>query len=70
MLLPRSAIGRDVLPEGLRMLGMEVTDAPAYDTVKAKENIGELKALLATKQVDMITLRALRLYEIFWTNLV
>lgn len=55
VLLPRSAIGRDVLPEGLRMLGMEVTDAPAYDTVKAKENIGELKALLATKQVDMIT---------------
>lgn len=55
VLLPRSSIGRDVLPHGLRELGMEVTDAPAYDTVKTKEKIGEMKALLANKQIDMIT---------------
>ena len=55
VLLARAAIGRAVLPEGLAMLGAEVTDAAVYDTVKAKENISELVRLLHAGQVDMIT---------------
>lgn len=55
VLLPRANIGRDVLPEGLRALGLEVTDAPAYDTVRAEENIAELKDKLKQGKVDMIT---------------
>ncbi|GED13281.1 uroporphyrinogen-III synthase [Aneurinibacillus migulanus] len=55
VLLPRSAIGRDVLPEGLMALGVEVTDAPAYDTVKSEENIAQLMSELKEKQVDIIT---------------
>jgi uroporphyrinogen-III synthase len=55
VLLPRSSIGRDVLPKGLRMLGLEVTDAPAYDTVRAEAEIDQLKKRLQEKQIDMLT---------------
>jgi uroporphyrinogen-III synthase len=55
ILLPRANIGREVLPEGLKALGLEVTDAPAYDTVRAEENLVELKKQLQQKQIDMIT---------------
>ncbi|AMA72090.1 MULTISPECIES: uroporphyrinogen-III synthase [Aneurinibacillus] len=54
-LLPRANIGREVLPEGLRALGLEVTDAPAYDTVRAEENIAQMKRQLKQKKVDMVT---------------
>ncbi|ERI11565.1 uroporphyrinogen-III synthase [Aneurinibacillus aneurinilyticus] len=55
VLLPRSSIGREVLPRSLAALGVEVTDAPAYDTVKSEGSIAQLMNELKAKQIDIIT---------------
>ncbi|WCK53667.1 uroporphyrinogen-III synthase [Aneurinibacillus sp. Ricciae_BoGa-3] len=54
-LLPRANIARKTLPLALAALGLDVTDAPAYDTVAAEENFLETKELLRQRLIDIIT---------------
>jgi uroporphyrinogen III methyltransferase/synthase len=54
VLLPRAEIARDALATGLRDLGAEVDEVPAYRTVPG-ENISVLIELLRQRAVDAIT---------------
>ena len=54
VLLPRADIARDTLTNGLRDLGAQVDEVPAYRTVPG-ETMGELVELLRQRQVDAIT---------------
>jgi uroporphyrinogen-III synthase len=54
-LLPRANIARKALPLELAALGLDVTDAAAYDTVAADENFLETKELLEQRLIDIIT---------------
>jgi uroporphyrinogen III methyltransferase/synthase len=56
MLLPRAAGARDVLSAGLRRLGAEVAEVPAYVTRPATESIARLREALAAGKVDVVTL--------------
>jgi uroporphyrinogen III methyltransferase/synthase len=54
-LLPRSAIGRDFLPQKLASAGASVTTATAYQSVLPKQTeTGKLKALLQGGAIDCI----------------
>ncbi|HEY6331356.1 MAG TPA: uroporphyrinogen-III synthase [Blastocatellia bacterium] len=53
-LLPRSAIARDVLPNGLRGLGADVDAVEAYTTVKPKVDIAPVIARLEEGTVDAV----------------
>ena len=56
VLLPRAAGARDVLSAGLRELGAEVVEVPAYVTRPATERAGRLREALAGGHVDVVTL--------------
>lgn len=56
ILLPRAAGARDVLSGGLRRLGAEVAEVPAYVTRPAIESVGPLRRALAGGAVDVVTL--------------
>lgn len=54
VLLPRAAVAREILPVALRAAGAEVDDVPAYETVTAGGDAGELRQWLADG-VDLVT---------------
>lgn len=55
VLLPRSGLGREILPIRLRELGLEVTDLELYENVLCTENKDELARLLNEDEIDIIT---------------
>ncbi|GGH12322.1 uroporphyrinogen-III synthase [Silvibacterium dinghuense] len=50
VLLVRAAVARDVIPEGLRALGANVTVAEAYRTVVPEASIEKVRALFTEKE--------------------
>jgi uroporphyrinogen III methyltransferase/synthase len=55
LLLPRAAAARDVLPVMLRDAGATVTEVPSYRTVRTKVDLSELRHLLASDAVDLVS---------------
>jgi uroporphyrinogen III methyltransferase/synthase len=55
ILLPRAKEARPILPKELNKMGATVDEIPAYETLKAVENMDGLVQQLKDKQVDMIT---------------
>jgi uroporphyrinogen III methyltransferase/synthase len=55
VLLARAAVARDVLPEKLAEMGVEVTVAEAYRTESGDTDGTELMARLAAREIDMVT---------------
>jgi uroporphyrinogen III methyltransferase / synthase len=55
VLLPRAAQTRDVLVSGLRRLGAQVTEVPAYATRRAEAGTARLREALAAGTIDAIT---------------
>jgi uroporphyrinogen III methyltransferase/synthase len=55
MLLPRAAQTRDVLVIGLRALGVDVVEVPAYATRRAEDTSARLGEALTTGGVDAVT---------------
>lgn len=58
VLLPRAAVARDALPDGLRERGARVDVVEAYRTVPAGEEADELRRRLDAGEVDLITFTA------------
>lgn len=54
-LLPRSEIGRDVLPEGLRRAGAEVEAVAVYRNVPAETDGARLRKALGDGELDALT---------------
>jgi uroporphyrinogen III methyltransferase/synthase len=55
VLLPRAAQTRDVLVSGLRRLGAQVTEVPAYTTRRAEGSAARLREALAAGAIDAVT---------------
>jgi uroporphyrinogen III methyltransferase / synthase len=55
VLLPRAAQTRDVLVTGLRRLGVQVTEVPAYATRRAEAGTARLREALASGTIDAVT---------------
>ena len=55
ILLPRAKEARPILPQELTKMGAAVNEIPAYETLKAAENMDALIQQLRDKRVDMIT---------------
>jgi uroporphyrinogen III methyltransferase / synthase len=55
VLLPRAAATRDVLVTGLRRLGAQVTEVPAYATRRAEAGAARLREALAAGAIDAVT---------------
>lgn len=55
VLLPRAAVARAVLPDGLRALGAVVTEVAAYRTCLASPDTPGFTAQLQAGEIDMIT---------------
>jgi uroporphyrinogen III methyltransferase/synthase len=55
VLLPRAAQTRDVLVTGLRRLGAQVTEVPAYATRRAEAGTARLREALASGTIDAVT---------------
>jgi uroporphyrinogen III methyltransferase/synthase len=55
VLIPRAAVARELLPEELRAMGVEVQVVPTYRTVRPTGNSDRLKNLLRTHALDMLT---------------
>jgi uroporphyrinogen III methyltransferase/synthase len=55
VLLPRAAQTRDVLVTGLRALGVDVVEVPAYATRRAENNSARLSEALGAGGVDAVT---------------
>ncbi|WP_054949002.1 bifunctional uroporphyrinogen-III C-methyltransferase/uroporphyrinogen-III synthase [Numidum massiliense] len=55
ILLPRANIARNVLPDGLRALGCDVTDVDAYRTVTDASRAGDVARLLARRSLSIAT---------------
>jgi uroporphyrinogen III methyltransferase/synthase len=55
VLLPRAAQTRDVLVTGLRRLGVQVTEVPAYITRRADAGAARLRDALAAGTIDAVT---------------
>lgn len=58
VLLPRAAVAREALPEGLRARGAEVDVVEAYRTVPAEAGSGDLRRRLDAGEVDLVTFTA------------
>lgn len=58
ILLPRAAIARSALPDGLRARGAEVDVVEAYRTVPATGDRDELRELLREDEIDLVTFTA------------
>lgn len=56
ILLPRAERAREVLAAGLRTLGAEVTEVPAYTTRRVAAGAAALREALAAGRVDAVTL--------------
>lgn len=55
VLLPRAAQTRDVLVTGLRRLGVQVSEVPAYATRRAEAGTVRLREALASGTIDAVT---------------
>ncbi len=55
VLIPRAEQAREVLPEGLRQMGAEVSVVPAYQTLPVLEGNEPLKEKLGRGEVDCLT---------------
>lgn len=55
VLLPRAAQTRDVLVTGLRRLGVQVSEVPAYATRRAEAGTARLREALASGTIDAVT---------------
>jgi uroporphyrinogen III methyltransferase / synthase len=55
VMLPRAAQTRDVLVSGLRRLGAQVTEVPAYATRRAEAGTARLREALVAGTIDAIT---------------
>lgn len=55
VLLPRAAGAREILPELLREAGANVEEVHSYETVVARVDIGEVRDLLETGAIDLVT---------------
>ncbi|MCU0538443.1 MAG: uroporphyrinogen-III C-methyltransferase [Desulfobacterales bacterium] len=55
ILLPRAQEARPVLPDALAAMGAVVREVPAYKTLQAAADIGQLVARLESRSVDLIT---------------
>lgn len=55
ILLPRANIARKVLPDGLRRLGCDVTEADAYRTEINAEHAAEVAHMLADRAFHIVT---------------
>jgi uroporphyrinogen III methyltransferase/synthase len=55
VLLPRAEIAREVLPEQLNALGAHVEVVTAYRTIQVSHYADQIRSLLQTQEVDMIT---------------
>ena len=55
VLIPRAEVAREILPEELTKLGVQVDVAPAYRTVADKSGQKELLTALENKEIEMIT---------------
>ncbi len=55
ILLPRAAEAREVLPKDLRAAGAQVDEIAVYKTVRPLAQTEELRQLLQTHQIDLIT---------------
>lgn len=58
ILLPRAAVARAALPDGLRERGARVDVVEAYRTVPGREEAGDLRRRLDAGEVDLITFTA------------
>jgi len=54
ILIPRAKQARDVLPEGLRQMGAEVSVVSAYQTLPALEGKGQLEEKLSQGAIDCL----------------
>ncbi|GAB2720530.1 uroporphyrinogen-III C-methyltransferase [Paenibacillus thermoaerophilus] len=55
VLLPRSAIAREILPEALREIGVNVTVADVYENVVSDEGVEDIVKLLKDKAIHVVT---------------
>jgi len=55
VLLPRAAVARDVLPDGLEAAGARVDDVAAYRTVPNTEGAQAMRRELAAGRIDVVT---------------
>lgn len=55
VLLARAEEARDILPESLKAMGLEVWDVPVYKTVLGGANREELQRMLREKEIHMVT---------------
>jgi uroporphyrinogen III methyltransferase/synthase len=55
VLIPRAEQARDILPDGLRQMGAEVTVVSAYQTLPAREGQEALEQVLFREEVDCLT---------------
>lgn len=55
VLLARAEEARDILPESLKAMGLEVWDVPVYRTVLGDANRQELKSMLRNNEIHMVT---------------
>ena len=65
VLIPRAKVAREVLPQKLREVGMEVVVPPAYETVPSEEGKDELRGRLVAGDVDCVTFTASSTVESF-----
>jgi uroporphyrinogen III methyltransferase/synthase len=55
ILLPRAAEAREILPQELQTAGAQVDVIAVYNTIQPQTQTQELRELLQTAQVDLIT---------------
>lgn len=55
VLIPRAREAREILPEKLAEAGAEVEVAPAYETVLDDSGAGDMKDMLSSGEIDIIT---------------
>lgn len=55
ILIPRAKVAREVLPQSLRKLGVEVEVVPVYQTVPDQSSAQKIRDLLGRGEVDFIT---------------
>lgn len=55
ILIPRAQAGREILPEELRRMGMEVDAVPVYKVIRPDTDASWLKRRLQNREIDVVT---------------
>lgn len=55
VLIPRAAVARELLPDQLRGMGVEVRVVPAYRTIRPTTDLADVKERLAVNAIHLIT---------------